>query len=264
VCKNGVIRTDKWLDESFNTPEEICSRTRGTSNLRKDRGFYQYLKSFGMYQPSSFNKNIFEALKEGSYWQKVNRLYEKYKNLWNGPEVNIYIFPINGVNRQLMRQTNGKSGVTFEKNLYLFLSPLQDLKELEALFVHEYHHAARMNNLQKMPLDYTLLDSLILEGLAETAVEEYCGEKYLAEWTRGYSEKLLERFWKSDFKERLMINRRNWMHDDLLFGRKFVPRMMGYALGYKIISEYKKNHPFSIEKTLATPSENLLIDDFLE
>ncbi|WP_233269903.1 DUF2268 domain-containing protein [Heyndrickxia camelliae] len=260
----GVIRTDKWLDESFYNPEEMLSKSKGSSNEKRNRGFYQYLKGFGMYQPSNFNKNIFEALKKGSYWQKVDRLYDKYKKLWNGPEVNIYIFPINGANRQLIRQTNGKSGVTFEKNLYLFLSPLQDSKELEALFVHEYHHATRMHHLNKRPLDYTLLDSLILEGLAETAVEEYCGEEYLAEWTRGYSERHLQRFWKSDFKERLTINRRNWMHDDLLFGRKFVPRMMGYAIGYKIISEYKKYHEFSIERTISAPSEDLLIDNFLQ
>ncbi|WP_283249432.1 DUF2268 domain-containing putative Zn-dependent protease [Bacillus sp. FJAT-49736] len=217
-----------------------------------------------MYQPSFVNKNIFEELKKALYWQKVEKLYQKYKKLWNGPEVNIYIFPINGANRSLMRETHGKSGLTFEKNLYLFLSPLQDQKELEALFIHEYHHATRMHNLSKQPLDYTLLDSLILEGLAEHAVEEYCGEKYLAEWTRGYSDKQLKRFWHSDFKERLSIDRRNWMHDDLLFGRKFVPRMMGYAIGYKIISEYKKHHPFTIQKTLSESSKSLLIDNFLE
>jgi uncharacterized protein YjaZ len=259
---NGVIRTDKWLDESFNHPEELCSRAK--PGIKKDRDFYNYLKYFGMYQPSNVSHKMFKELKEGGFWNTISDFYEKYKKLWKGPEVSIYLFPINGSNRQLMRQTNGKSGVSFEKSIYLFLSPLEDKKEIESLFVHEYHHTARMHDLQKKLLEYTLLDSIVLEGLAEHAVEEYCGEKYLAVWSRGYSDKQLERYWKSDYKSRLTINKKESIHDDLLFGKKFVPNMMGYAMGYKIISEYKKQNSFSTVKTLSIPSESFLVSNFLE
>ncbi|PTY83006.1 DUF2268 domain-containing putative Zn-dependent protease, partial [Heyndrickxia sporothermodurans] len=47
-------------------------------------------------------------------------------------------------------------------------------------------------------------------------------------------------------------------HDNLLFGRKFVPTMMGYAIGYKIISEYSKNNIYSIGEMFLSTSENFI------
>ncbi|MED1202507.1 DUF2268 domain-containing protein [Heyndrickxia acidicola] len=259
----GVIRTDKWLDEHFYKPIDLLKKT---SSFRTDEvsGFYDYLKFFGMYQPSGHSKVVYEELKTVKAWEIIENLYLKYKKIFNGPEVNIYIFPINVTNRQLMRQTNGKSGVTIEKDLYLFLSPLADKKEWEALFIHEYHHAARIQKLRKKPFDFTLLDSMVLEGLAEHAVEEYCGEKYVAKMSKGHSDKLLKRFWNSDFKGRLNVLKKERIHDDLLFGKRLVPHMMGYALGYKIIEEYKKNYPFSTQEKIDIPSKDLLIRNFLE
>ncbi|MDF1512080.1 DUF2268 domain-containing putative Zn-dependent protease, partial [Robertmurraya sp. DFI.2.37] len=36
-----------------------------------------------------------------------------------------------------------------KRKCFLFLTPLEDLMELEALFVHEYHHVCRMNKQKK-------------------------------------------------------------------------------------------------------------------
>ncbi|MGE8205212.1 DUF2268 domain-containing protein [Heyndrickxia sp. NPDC080065] len=227
--------------------------------MKNSRAYYEYLQYFGMYRPSKTAREIFKKLKELNAWEEINEYYKNYKKLWNGPEMNIYILPINGNNRSLIRQTKGKSGVTFKDKMMLFLGPIEDLKEWEALFIHEYNHATRMSHMTDDPLDYTLLDSVILEGMAEYAVKQYCGEKYIAPWTRAYSEKVLKRNWEHDFKPRLTIKKRNPLHDDLLFGRKLVPNMIGYALGYKIISEYNKNNIYSVNKMFSVPSENLII-----
>lgn len=255
--ENGVIRTDIWLDEMIDRPEEICKKINpGTNNVRE---YYEYLLFFGMYRPSKSTKVIFQQLKELKAWEKINKFYKKYKKQWNGPEIDIYILPINRGLGSLFRSSNDKSGVTFKDKMILFLGPMKDLKDWESLFVHEYNHATRMSHMSGNPIDYTLLDSLILEGLAEFAVEQYCGKKYLAHWTRAYSEAVLKKFWVSDYKTNLTIKRKNPLHDDLLFGRKFVPNMMGYAIGYKIISEYNKNTIYSINKMFSIPSENLII-----
>lgn len=258
----GVRRTDKWLEDNFNDPAELLKKTSSYRSSEAS-GFYNYLKFFGMYQPSRQTKRVYEELKSVNAWETIESLYKKYKSLLNGPEVNIYIFPINVMNRQLMRQTNGKSGVTIDNDLYLFLSPHHDSKEWEALFIHEYHHAVRIQKLQKKPFEFTLLDSMVLEGLAEHAVEEFCGEKYVAKMSKGYSDQLLERYWQSDFRGRLNVLKKERMHDDLLFGKKLVPHMMGYALGFKIIEEYKKEFPFSTQTKIDTPSKELLVRKFL-
>ncbi|MGE6260203.1 DUF2268 domain-containing protein [Heyndrickxia sporothermodurans] len=222
------------------------------------RDFYEYLKFFGMYQPSKMSKNTFKSLKEINGWQKINKIYLKYKKLWDGPDIPIYIFPINFYNRNLIRNTNGKSGVTFKNKMFLFLSFTDDIKEWESLFVHEYNHVVRMNKMEKDVNDYTLLDSLILEGLAEYAVQEFCGEKYVNKWCKTYSEKQLKFYWNNDFKGKLDIKRNHPFHEPLLFGTKFVPVMMGYAIGYRMILEYSKNHDFTTMKGLSMLSEELL------
>nr|WP_259546045.1 DUF2268 domain-containing protein [Heyndrickxia oleronia] len=251
----GVIRTDQWLEELMDQPEKICKKIDPT--IKNARAYYEYLQFFGMYRPHRRSKDLLEVLKEKQAWEKMAQYYKKYKKLWSGPEINIYILPINKYNHGLIRQTNGKSGVTFKDKILFFIGEIEDEKEWEALFIHEYNHATRMQHMKGNALDYTLLDSLVLEGLAEYAVEHYCGEKYLAKWTKGYSDKMLKRFWKSDFESRLTLKKRNPLHDDLLFGRKLVPHMIGYAIGYKIISEYNKKTIYSINKLFSVPSENL-------
>lgn len=256
------MRTDNWLEKWMDEPLKVCKKV--VSEQENIRSFYEYLKFFGMYQPSRLSRNIFNNLKEMNVWEKVNKIFLKYKKLWNGPDIPIYIFPINANNRQLIRQTNGKSGVTFKNKMFLFLSSTNDEKEWEALFVHEYHHATRMNKIKKEVKDYNLLDSLILEGLAEYAVQEYCGEKYLNIWCKTYSEKQLKFYWNNDFKDKLEINRNYSIHDDLLFGKKFVPAMMGYALGYRIIVEYSRKHDLTTMKGLSMQSEELLVRSIFE
>ena len=45
----------------------------------------------------------------------------------------------------------------------------------------------------------TLLDSLILEGLAEDAVKDLYGEKWIAPWLQSYSDKELLALWGHHF-----------------------------------------------------------------
>ena len=51
-------------------------------------------------------------------------------------------------------------------------------QELQALFAHEYNHVCRIHILKTLD-EMTLLDSLILEGLAEDAVKDLYGENGL-------------------------------------------------------------------------------------
>lgn len=245
---NGVIRTDDWLENDFH-PKKICELLLEHFQGEKDSNkIYEYLLSFGMYKHNRNSKKTFESLKADMMWEKTSKIYEKYRRKWNGPAIPIFIFPLDESNARLMREGKGKSGVSFKDKLFLFLTSLDDAKELEALFVHEYHHVCRMNRLNKCPSDYSLLDSMILEGLAENAVAENCGEEYTSDWTRRYSKEKLSFYWNDFISDQLFVQRNDELHDRILFGLGNRPKLIGYAIGYEIVKQYKQCENFT-EKT---------------
>ncbi|WNF24129.1 DUF2268 domain-containing protein [Mesobacillus jeotgali] len=241
-----IVRTDNWLETDFDDTKKICEKLldhfHGADDPKK---VYSYLKNFGMYKPDRKNKGIFEKLKIEGYWNRIEKIFIKYKRKWNGPDIPIFIFPMDQSNARLMREGKGKSGLSFIDKMFLFLSPIDDERELEALFVHEYHHVCRMKAQKKNPEEYTLLDSMILEGLAEHAVAENCGVPYTGEWSKRYSTKKLADFWGKDIENKLSITRKDRDHDEILFGLGSRPRLLGYAIGYELVKQYKQYGNFT-------------------
>jgi uncharacterized protein YjaZ len=188
----------------------------------------------------------------------TEEIFNKYKRKWKGPDIPIFIFPLDQSNSKLMREGKGKSGLSFIDKMFIFLTPINDEKELEALFVHEYHHVCRMQAQKKNPAEYTLLDSIILEGLAEHAVAENCGEKYTGEWSRRYSTKVLAEFWEKELQEKLSIQRDDRQHDEILFGLRGLPTLLGYAIGYEIVKQYKQHGYFTEKASFKIPSKEFI------
>ncbi|WP_442599172.1 DUF2268 domain-containing protein [Neobacillus sp. D3-1R] len=259
----GVERTDIWLRDSFEHPIEMCKKMSGFQNKSELQRFYQYLVQFGMYRPNSESKNVFEELKKGRTWDQVQLIYSKYKEDWKGPKVPIYIFPIDKGSRLLFRSNQTKSGVSFKDKIFLFLSNLDDSQELEALIIHEYHHVCRMNGLTKPLNEYTLLDSIIMEGLAEDAVHEHLGKKYVASWSKELPNEQFNQYWQKYFKKHLSIKKKDSLHDHLLFGKGFVPKMLGYTCGYHIVRKYRKHENFSTKASFSLVPE-IFIKKFSE
>lgn len=254
----GVIRTDKWLDEHFFSPLELCKLA--SPEIENHTRYYQYLRRFGMYQPSRGTHEMFHRLKEQKAWEHVEEFYNKYKKLWKAPDVDVYIFPLEPT-RQFMAELKGRSGLTFPSKIFLFLSPVEDTKVWESLVVHEYHHAVRMNRYKKDPDEYHLLDSLVFEGLAEHAVRKYCGREYISSWNGVYNQEHLQRYWNRMYKDQLHVKKGHPLHDDLLFGRRGIPRMMGYAIGAGIVKGYEGKKPLTVKESFSIPSEYLISEN---
>jgi len=249
------VNTREWLDEKFYKPVAICSELKGSFDGEPSRKVYQHLANFGMYKPSRKTKEIYDALVKKDVWAKCERLYLKYKRLWKGPEIPIYIFPFN----QSSRSSDNKSGLSFPDMLFLFIGDIEEDKELEALFIHEYHHVCRIYYQKKDVDDYNLLDSIILEGLAEHAVKNHCGEKYNADWCRKYKEDDLEIFWENYLQENLDINKSEYLHDALLFGLGSFPEMLGYCYGFHLITKFRKQKSFPEKTYFDLRSEEFLM-----
>ena len=251
----GVVDTKKWLDEHFSDPISICDNFKKGFDGDESENIYRYLASFGMYKPTRRSKWIYEQLKANNTWDKMERIFEKYRKKWKGPTIPIYIFPF----QMSWQSTDNKSGVSFPNQLFLFIGDVEDDKELEALFIHEYHHVCRIHFQNKKMEDYTLLDSMIMEGLAELAVKENCGEKYHANWCHLYESERLEKFCEEQLKDHLHVKKTEQLHDQLLYGHGQYPKMIGYCSGFYLVEKYHTKRKISENKYFTLESEKFIL-----
>ncbi|GAA0325111.1 DUF2268 domain-containing protein [Bacillus carboniphilus] len=257
-----VINTYKWfLNKPYNVDTVIENVKKHWRNKEEsynsENELKQILLDHGLNFREDSGKKIMKRLQEIKVWSLIKKYCLKYRRIWHGPDVPIFILPIDTNNRQLMKDTNGKSGVAFPAALFLFLSDIPTEKEIEALFVHEYHHVSRFHALKKKSY-MTLLDSIVMEGLAEHAVLEYCGENYITKCNKIYSEEQLKNWWKRWFYPNLSTRREKKLHDSLMYGRKMFPFMVGYSVGFFLISEFRKKENFSTKTFIGEPAETFL------
>ncbi|WP_409274414.1 DUF2268 domain-containing protein [Neobacillus sp. SCS-31] len=245
----AIIRTDEWLEEDWQRPEAICERLKPYFPGGKPREIYRELLSFGMYKPSAAIGKDVQLLIDSNTWANVEEIFKKYRGKWNGPDIPIFIFPSAKRTAFLRKAPPQKSGVSYPDKLFLFLPHIEDKKELDALLVHEYHHTCRINVISKDVRENSLLESMIMEGLAEYAVYHECGENYQAEWCSLYNENELNHFYKLLLRDNLDKKKTEKEHDWLLFGGNGIPRLLGYCYGYFLVKRYYQSHGFSIESS---------------
>ncbi|WP_243291334.1 DUF2268 domain-containing protein [Bacillus sp. FJAT-47783] len=251
----GVVNTNEWLKKDPN-PLKACEKLTHYFQQISAEEIYDYLKDFGMYR--SVRKTFLKEMERSHIWPKVKKRYERLKQKWEGPDVPVFIFPVDERNGLLTRDFQGRSGVSFPDKMFLFLSPRTSDLSLDAVITHEYHHICRLHKYSKREEEYTLLDTIILEGLAEHAVKEEIGEEAITHWMTKYSPTQLKRWWNMWVKDNQHVKRDHPKYVQLLFGKAFYPTMLGYALGYDIVETYHKQYPFSIEKSFTISSNKLI------
>ncbi|MFJ7752311.1 DUF2268 domain-containing protein [Peribacillus muralis] len=251
----GIISTDEWLKKDFDRPVQMMEKLKGAFRNTLDGDvIYQHLMKHGMYSPTQRTKLTWESLRDNDAWKKTQALFMAYKKLWGGPDVPIYIFPL--MSSGMRKKTNEtKSGLAFEDKLFLFYDKDIDDKEMEAVLIHEYHHVCRLHHLEKEQKEFTLLDTMVMEGLAERTVERYLGAKYLARWTKLYQEDKLQEFWSKHLEGQHSIKRTEPLHDILLRGQKGYPHMLGYCCGFYLVGKSEK---ISVKKSFIIQSEEFL------
>lgn len=184
-------------------------------------------------------------------WDIVKRQLHDLMSMWNGPNTQVAILP--------MRHGFIKNGVAYKHGICLFISNHVSVKELHALITHEYHHICRQHDQSELP---TLLDSVMMEGLAEHAVESLLGEHAISSWTRRYSLEEVKYYWHTDFIDALAL-RGLHNHQSFLFGDASgqLPAHIGYCVGYRIVEAFlKKNGPLTTHQLLQIPSEQIALE----
>lgn len=222
---------------------------------------YELLKH-GLFEPSdwkSIKKHVRE-LERKSIWEIVKEEYKYLRELWNGPKVSIYIFPIKKVNTLRKKDAPRKNGVAYKNVLFLFVSPDLTKEEIKALLAHEYNHVCRLQFLNSPTAAITLEDSLIVEGLGEFSVKQLYGKKWTAPWVEMYSAEEISKIWQRYFVSALHIKGIQ-NHQLYLFGnnKRPFPKWIGYHIGYQIVNSYnKKRGPFVMKELLQKTSSEII------
>ena len=252
-----VIRTDNWIVESSGDPSIACNYLTSYFPNASAAEIHHHLTKFGMYLSSKQGIELSIKLIVNNVWEIVENELVLLQHEWRGPSIPVLIFPSNADNEELMGEFNGKSGLSYADKLFLFMSPHNTDTEIKSLLAHEYNHVCRLNKFPKQEHEYTLLDTIILEGLAEMAVEEKFGKTSTSLWTSLYSEKQLANLWKEVIYPNRNVAIVNEMHEELLYGFGDTPHMAGYCVGYYVVRNFLKNKNLHAGDVLALPSTEI-------
>ncbi|WP_257962348.1 DUF2268 domain-containing protein [Bacillus sp. UMB0893] len=251
-----VMNTNEWLDQTADYLK-VCERLVPFFNKNKPEEISKYLHAFGMYKRESTGKEIFEKLKKKNVWEFVKKDEAVLKKKWNGPNVPIFILPADAENRKMKYEFGGKSGLAFHDKLFLFLSENSN-KEIQTILTHEYHHVCRLAKDPKKEEDYTLIDAIILEGLAENAVRERMGEELVGSWTKRYSKEQIHQLYNNIIEPNQDLKSDSKKFSQLMFGTGFYPKMLGYAVGYQLVKYYMEITNSNITDLFSVPSEEIV------
>ncbi len=254
----SVIRTDRWLVDLYRQPIEICERLKGYFEGTQAYEIYDYLSLHGMYRPLEQSSEQVKKLQENNVWAIVENENKQLEKTWDGPKVPVFIFPSDITNQRMKVEFQGKAGLAFPDKLFLFISADNSEKEIRSLFTHEYNHVCRLAKFPKKEADYLLLDTIVLEGLAENAVRERFGEEYTVSWTAYYSTDQLETIWNNLVHPNRKLSRTNPKYQAILYGLDSYPKMAGYSVGYYIVQKYletNKANNLTSKALLPTPTD---------
>jgi uncharacterized protein YjaZ len=246
----GVVRTDKWLrayqikwnkaktiEEQFDCQRDIIAWPLSDVFSTKDvAGLHQYLLQMGMFRPDQSITAEFSRWEETVPWTIIQQQFYKLKEKWQGPDIKIYILPMNDENTFLINNLGGKTGLSLPHAIVLFIQPTISKEDLLALITHEYHHVCRLQIFKQSEESMGLLESMVMEGLAEFAVREEVGFQACASWTHRYDHVWNDEWFERWLRPNLKVKGRK-NHYPFLYGSKEqgIPLWLGYYTGFKIV-----------------------------
>lgn len=255
-----VINTEKWLEIAYHTPEKLYQKISNYFPHPNPKEIKELLIKHGMYFKPDHNwKACLNTWKEKNIWKVIQKEEKLLKQEWYGKDVLIFILPSNTYDRNIREQYNGRAGLAFRDKLFLFISQNSKVNEIKALFTHEYNHCCRLIHNSKKEKNYTLLDLIVMEGLAENAVYERFGDELLAPWTSYYSDRELEEIWKRLLLPNKDLPKTSSKANKILYGLDLYPTMAGYSVGYYLVKEYMRQTSKGSKELLHIPSEEIAL-----
>ena len=170
--------------------------------------------------------------------------------------VHIFIFP--NFNKFKKEKMNGVGGFCSWKNTILLdINPVKGWQNaLKRSLCHEFHHSVIAN--KRKPPTWTLLESLIYEGMADNFAESITQKTSI--WCKTLSkQKSMAVFQKI---KKILNKNDDKTYQQVFFGKgKKYPRWAGYSIGYQVVKSSLKIHPnFSWNEMAKIRPEKILKD----
>ncbi|NTU26773.1 DUF2268 domain-containing protein [Bacillus tequilensis] len=256
----SVKQTYNWLRQAASIDDLAPYIVPLFSSAEKKnwKGILGHLQHHGMFKNIKEGIHTASKLKEKGFYEHIQKEEQYLKNKWQGPDVPIVPLPVDERNRRIRLEFGSKSGLAFQDKMFLFLSSDLNFASVSALMTHEYHHVCRLDRLTKEEKDVTLLDTIIMEGLAEYAVYERFGRSQTAEWISWYTPEQLQALYEKKIAPHQDIKRDNRLFSQLLFGKGYQPKMLGYAIGFNIVKKYLTANKVNTADGLSIPAETFL------
>jgi uncharacterized protein YjaZ len=235
---------------------KVKRTTDGYAGFRK----ISYLVDYVWQQEAKVEdlKRISEKLNESRIEKRILILSKKCNKVLPTSELNAFIFPF-AKTRKSVKVINDLCGVTaytpWQKNFLLQIHPQKEwIKYLDMTIVHEFNHSVRMQYFTTKNKEWTILDCIVLEGLADNFVRQITG--FIPTWARPFPKNIEQKIFKQieekihqkvtyyDFHEKIGI----------MFGNKEFPQWSGYRIGYSIVNN------FLLENSKTTFQELIKLD----
>jgi len=153
------------------------------------------------------------------------------------PPIFIFVYPWIP-DSETRRQFGGATGFASYYTLHLFIDPNQiSQRSIAETVAHEWNHLVyyRYHDQSKR----TLLDQMIIEGLAEIFREELLGGRH-APWSLALSER--ETVGQKNALTGSLESTSANLYRAVFFGSKKFRRWTGYSIGYRAAAAYRQNH----------------------
>jgi len=207
-------------------------------------------------------KEISRILSRSKIEKRILALLKECEHVLPTSQVNVFIFPL-ARTRKNMKVVDDLYGVTaytpWQKNFLLFIHPQRGWKKyFDLTVVHEYNHSVRMHYF-KPNENRTILDHIVLEGLADNFVKRVTG--FIPTWAKPFQKKTEKKILKK-IKGRI-FNKVDYynFHENLgiMFGDKEFPHWAGYRIGFSIVSNFLRKNPVTFEKLVKMDSADFFM-----
>ncbi|WP_079478135.1 DUF2268 domain-containing protein [Halobacillus salinus] len=237
-CKQSRFSSSTRLQK-----EVLCDPSAHPFSDKSSEEIQEFMMVYGLFHGDQW-KRVEKLLKDWEkeeFYKKVNKEFRRLRKEWNGPDVPLYVYPIH---QAFMGERENKGGVAFKEGCYLFYDRPEKKEDWRSILAHEYHHVCRLRAQRVDVETVPLMESVVLEGMAEYAVYDQYGEDYTADWVNHHKEEDLKKIWEKHFLPNLKLKGQE-NHTDYLYGnrRKRLPQWIGYEMGYRIVKSYHEAHP---------------------
>lgn len=268
-----IGKTDRWLKKYLVEAESNNASINERIKLQQDYiidplmpyfdsarkiDIQLHLHNFGLFIPHKNEKDKLNRWLKKDYKSYSQKIYQHLQEKWEGPSSAVFILPSHEENHELSTLFNGASGLSYPDKLFLFLPVDATTKQLAALFIHEYSHVCRLHHLYKEKQEMTIIDAIILEGIAEVIVRKKLGDDAGNQYIKKLNHDDFQRYWDRWLKGKETTTRHNPLHDKIMFGSYSMPKNLGYLLGYHLVHQYAEKHALSNKRLLYLENNEFL------